>query len=138
MFKKVLGKLTAFFAPKSEEETLEKIYKREIPKEIRKTMERQTLKFEVAHGILMDRFGVIPSRAKSYAKLLAFRHKLLSEEEAINMRNIINSVDGRRQAFNLMVEMQDITPYMLNTCFPLGERRCQFERWLDGNLSQLP
>lgn len=138
MIKKAIGKLTAFLTPKGGEETIEELYEKELPKGIRDIIERQTLKFDVAHNILMERFAVVPSRAKSYIKVLAFIHNLLSEEEATKMRAIMKNPCGRRAAFNFMVEMRDITPYMLNQFFPLGERRNQFERWLDGKLSQLP
>lgn len=138
MITRFVEKLAALFSMRGDPVTIEELYERELPKEVQEILERQTYKFDVAHSILMERFGIIPSRARSYTKVMAFLYKLLSKEEATKMHELMKRPDGRRAAFNFMVEMHDITPYMLNSCFPLGEKRDQFERWLDETLNQLP
>jgi hypothetical protein len=130
--------LSSILTPKSEEQMLKELFAKELPKEVQVMMERQTFKFDVAHTMLLDKFEINIPESKSFRKVCSFIRAELSDEEMIAMKAVVKGEPGRRQAFNLMMQMHEITPSMLNNCFPLGEKRNQFEQWLDGKINQLP
>lgn len=136
--KKVLGILSSILKPKSEEQMLNDLYTGDLPKEVVTMLERQTLKFDVAHTLLLEKFGIHVPTSKSFQKVCEYLRGGLSEDERAKMTQIFGGEHGRRKAFMFMVEMREITPSKLDNCYPLGERRNQFERWLDGKINQLP
>lgn len=109
-----------------------------LPKEVLSMLERQTFKFDVAHTILLQAFGIDIPTSKSFGKVCDYIKGGLNAEERIKIGKIIGGKGTRRDAFNLMMELREITPNKLDQRFPLGEKRELFERWLDGHISHLP
>lgn len=139
MLKKFLGKLSSILKPKSEEQMLKNLYTdSELPKEVLTMLERQSLKFDVAHVMLLERFEIHVPSSKSFNKVCAYLRHELPVDERMKLDALMKGDHGRRKAFMFMVELREITPSMLNNCFPLGEKRNQFEQWLDGKINQLP
>ena len=138
MFKRLMQGLSSILIPKSEEQMLKDLCDADLPKEVRSMLERQTFKFDVAHMILLQKFEIHVPTSKSFNKVCTYIKGGLDAEERVKMSKIVGSKGGRRDAFNFMVEMREITPSKLNHHFPLGEKRVAFERWLDGEVSHLP
>lgn len=138
MLKLLLEKLFSMEMFKHEEPQLGDLYQQHLPKSIRTLLERQTYKFDVAHTILMDRFHVTPTLCRSFKIVMQYaRREQMNDAEFIRIEQLLRSKNARRDAFNFMVELKDITPHMLNRYYPVGSKRDELNAWLEGKLVHL-
>lgn len=97
------------------------------------------MQFDVAHALLLEAFSIPATNAKSFQMVRRYLHgACTSLDEENKVKALLSSKNARRSAFNFMVEMRDVTPHVINSSFPLGEKRNRLELWLDGKSSYLP
>lgn len=139
MLRRFLEKLFSVELFKHEDPQLGQLYKQHLPKSIRTLLEQQTYTFTVAHTILMDKFYVTPSLCRSFKMITKYVNKEpMVDTEFIRIDQLLRSKNARRDAFNFMVEFKDITPFMLNRYYPVGSKRDELNKWLEGKLVHLP
>ena len=138
MLKRLLEKLFSMEMFKHKEQPLDDFYKQNLPKSILTLLGRQTFKFDVAHAILMERFHVTPTLCRSFKMVTKYVNKEpMPDTEFIKIEQLLQSKNARRDALNFMVELKDITPYMINQYYPVGEKRNELNQWLDGTIVHL-
>lgn len=138
MLKQLLRVVSMIVGPNQKVSMLKKMYRNGMSEESVDLLEKHTLQFDVAHVLLMDMFSIHIADAKSFQMVRRYLHRdTISREEENKVKALLQSRNARRAVYTFMLEVRDITPHQVHRTFPTGDKREQFEQWLDGKISNL-